>query len=94
MQRVLDHYLTIWQQDPTRTSMLIRGARQVGKTFTVRKFAEAFTDLVTVAEHRRVRRELEETWSRCALRTKHSTVRFRGALRRVAVDTRNPRDVQ
>ena len=48
MRRLLDHYLTIWQQDPARTSLLIRGARQVGKTFTVRKFAEAFTNLVEV----------------------------------------------
>jgi AAA+ ATPase superfamily predicted ATPase len=38
--------------------------------------AEVKWKRLTVAEHRRVRRELEETWSRCALRTKHSRVRF------------------
>jgi hypothetical protein len=27
MRRLLDHYLTIWQQDPARTSLLIRGTR-------------------------------------------------------------------
>jgi hypothetical protein len=48
MRRLLDHYLTIWQQDPARTSLLIRGARQVGTTFTVRKFAEASTNMVEV----------------------------------------------
>jgi len=48
MRRLLDHHLTIWQRDPARTPLLIRGARQVGKTFTVRKFAEAFTNLVEV----------------------------------------------
>ena len=33
MQRLVDHYLAIWREDSSRTSLLIRGARQVGKTF-------------------------------------------------------------
>lgn len=48
MQRLLDHYLRIWRREPARTSLLIRGARQVGKTFTVRKFGEDFANLVEV----------------------------------------------
>ena len=48
MQRLSDHYLAIWRRDPSRTPLLIRGARQVGKTFTVRKLGESFGNLVEV----------------------------------------------
>jgi hypothetical protein len=38
--------------------------------------AEVKWKRLTVAEQRRVQRELEGKWSRCAFRTKHSRVRF------------------
>jgi hypothetical protein len=38
--------------------------------------AEVKWKRLTAAENRRVRSELEEKWSRCALRSKHSRVRF------------------
>ena len=44
MKRVLDYYLNEWKSDPSRKSLLIRGARQVGKTFTTKQFAESFAN--------------------------------------------------
>ena len=48
MKRILEHYLAQWKHDPSRKSLLIRGARQVGKTFTVRKFGETFVNTLEV----------------------------------------------
>ena len=48
MRRILEYYLQIWRREAARKSLLIRGARQVGKTFTIRKFAENFENLVEV----------------------------------------------
>ncbi len=48
MKRILEHYLAQWKRDPSRKSLLIRGARQVGKTFTVRKFGETFVNTLEV----------------------------------------------
>lgn len=48
MKRILEHYLTDWKSDPGRKSLLIRGARQVGKTYTVRTFGETFGNTVEV----------------------------------------------
>lgn len=46
--RILEHYLGEWRRDPNRKSLLVRGARQVGKTFTVRTFGETFANTVEV----------------------------------------------
>jgi predicted AAA+ superfamily ATPase len=48
MKRSIEHYLQLWKTDPSRKSLLIRGARQVGKTFTVRKFGKSFANMVEV----------------------------------------------
>ena len=48
MKRILEHYLNEWRYDRGRKSLLIRGARQVGKTYTVRKFGETFVNTVEV----------------------------------------------
>lgn len=40
MRRLAEHYLKHWKNSPTRKPLLIRGARQVGKSYTIREFAK------------------------------------------------------
>lgn len=48
MKRLIDYYLNSWRQDPYRMPLLLRGARQVGKTFSIRKLGESFTEFVEI----------------------------------------------
>ena len=48
MKRLIDHYLQQWKHNPRRKALLIRGARQVGKTYSVRHFGESFEELVDI----------------------------------------------
>lgn len=38
MERLIEDELNLWKSDPLRMPLLIRGARQVGKSFTIEKF--------------------------------------------------------
>jgi predicted AAA+ superfamily ATPase len=42
VQRSVDNELLKWKNDPERKSLLLRGARQVGKTYALRKLGETF----------------------------------------------------
>jgi uncharacterized protein len=42
MKRHIDKYLLEWKSNPTRKVLLIRGARQVGKTYSVRELGKSF----------------------------------------------------
>ena len=46
MKRLIDHYLLAWKQQRNRKALLIRGARQVGKTFSVRALGQSYDELV------------------------------------------------
>lgn len=48
MRRLIDYYLSEWKSDPYRKSLLLRGARQVGKTFSVRRLGESFPEFVEI----------------------------------------------
>ncbi len=49
MRRNIEDYFSKWAKDPQRTPLLIRGARQIGKSYTVRKFAEKnFTNFIEI----------------------------------------------
>ena len=48
MKRFIDDDLARWKTDPNRKTLLIRGARQVGKTFSVRQFARSFDNYLEV----------------------------------------------
>lgn len=48
MKRIIDHYLQEWREQPKRKALLLRGARQVGKTFSVRALGETFDEFVEV----------------------------------------------
>ncbi len=40
MRREIEKDLLEWKKDPGRRPLLVRGARQVGKSYTIEKFAE------------------------------------------------------
>lgn len=49
MQRDIENDLRDWKNQPDRMPLLLRGARQVGKTFVIKKFAEShFENCVTI----------------------------------------------
>jgi len=48
MKRLIDYYLNSWKNDHYRMPLLLRGARQVGKTFSVRKLGESFSEFVEI----------------------------------------------
>ena len=46
MKRDLYSYLTSWKTNKNRMPLLLRGARQVGKTWLVREFGKGFENFV------------------------------------------------
>lgn len=46
MKRLIDWHLRTWKDDRRRKPLLLRGARQVGKTFAVRQLGKSFTSFV------------------------------------------------
>lgn len=48
MHRIIEFYLEKWRAAPNRKPLLIRGARQVGKTHAVRTLGKSFTHYVEV----------------------------------------------
>lgn len=46
LRRKADVFLESWRADPARRPLVVRGARQVGKTKTIRRFARASYDSV------------------------------------------------
>lgn len=48
MKRISDQYLQAWRDEEGRMPLLLRGARQVGKTYAVRELGKTFTDFVEV----------------------------------------------
>lgn len=48
MKRSIDHYLDHWVKDPQRKVLLLRGARQVGKTYSIRELGKKFDHYLEV----------------------------------------------
>lgn len=48
MKRIVDAYLAQWKTDSNRKPLLIRGARQVGKTHAVRELGKTFEHFVEI----------------------------------------------
>jgi len=48
MKRRIDGYLQEWRRAPRRRSLLVRGARQVGKTYSVRELGKTFEHYIEV----------------------------------------------
>jgi uncharacterized protein len=47
-KRIIDLHLDEWKRDPYRKPLLLRGARQVGKTYAVRRLGQGFEHFVEV----------------------------------------------
>lgn len=48
MKRLIDFHLQNWKNDPDRKSLLLRGARQVGKTYSCRELGQSFENFVEI----------------------------------------------
>ena len=48
LKRKIDSYLSEWKKNPDRLPLIIRGARQVGKTYAIEKFAKSYTAFVEI----------------------------------------------
>lgn len=48
MKRVIDHFLRGWKNELARKPLLLRGARQVGKTHAVRELGKSFSNFVEI----------------------------------------------
>ena len=48
MKRLIDQDLTTWKMSKGRKSLILRGARQVGKTFAVRKLGKSYPDFYEI----------------------------------------------
>ena len=48
MKRLVTPYLLSWKQDPYRKPLLIRGARQVGKTYEVRMLGKTYEHFIEI----------------------------------------------
>lgn len=48
MQRLVSYALTRWKNDPIRKPVILRGARQVGKTHLVRQLAHHFHEFIEI----------------------------------------------
>jgi len=48
MKRLIDYYLQAWKQSEERKPLLLRGARQIGKTYAVRQLGNTFDSFVEV----------------------------------------------
>lgn len=46
MKRLIDYHLKKWKNNPLRQPLLLRGARQVGKTYAVRELGKTFSSFV------------------------------------------------
>ncbi|HLC06747.1 MAG TPA: AAA family ATPase [Candidatus Babeliales bacterium] len=48
MKRFVDYYLREWKNSPYRKPLLLRGARQIGKTYAVRELGKIFENMVEI----------------------------------------------
>jgi len=48
MKRKIDLYLLQWKQDSRHQPLIVRGARQVGKTFSIREFGKSYKSFIEI----------------------------------------------
>ena len=48
MKRIIDYFLLAWKDNKFRKPLLLRGARQVGKTFAVRTLGKHYSHFVEI----------------------------------------------
>ena len=50
MRRFIDEKLKRWKERPQRKPLILRGARQVGKTWSLKEFGKNYFDAVVVVD--------------------------------------------
>lgn len=48
LRRKIDSFLLEWKKNPERLPLIIKGARQVGKTYSIEKFARNYKNFVEI----------------------------------------------
>lgn len=48
LKRKIDEFLIEWKQNPDRLPLIIKGARQIGKTFSIENFAKSYKNFVEI----------------------------------------------
>ena len=48
LRRKVDDYLIQWKNNPDRLPLVIKGARQIGKTFSIRNFAKSYKNYIEI----------------------------------------------
>ncbi|OGB83103.1 hypothetical protein A3F66_05165 [candidate division TM6 bacterium RIFCSPHIGHO2_12_FULL_32_22] len=48
MKRLINHYLKKWKNSSNRKPLLLRGARQVGKTYAIRELGKSFSSFIEI----------------------------------------------
>jgi len=48
MKRIIDQYLLEWKTDESRKSLLVRGARQIGKTYAIRQLGKTYKNFIEI----------------------------------------------
>lgn len=48
LRRKIDDYLIQWKNNPDRMPLVIKGARQIGKTFSIRNFAKNYKSFIEI----------------------------------------------
>lgn len=48
LKRKIDEFLIEWKQNPERLPLIIKGARQIGKTFSIENFAKSYKNFVEI----------------------------------------------
>lgn len=48
MKRLIDYFLREWRSNPLRQPLILKGARQVGKTYAARKLGTLFSEFVEI----------------------------------------------
>ena len=48
LRRKIDSFLLQWKKNPEHLPLIIKGARQVGKTYSIEKFAQSYNNFVEI----------------------------------------------
>lgn len=48
LRRKIDDYLIQWKNNPDRLPLIIKGARQIGKTFSIENFAKSYKNFIEI----------------------------------------------
>jgi len=48
LRRKIDNYLNEWKSDVDKKPLIVKGARQIGKTASIEKFAENYENFIEI----------------------------------------------